>query len=515
MKKRLDRKIAISLIIAVPVISVAAVIFLFRSPIGAYFNGVFHKSIPISPEVVAVIEKTEAPEPEVSQNLAETKEAITKEPPKHPTSTGITGKTTQNSDGSKTTVVSDAGGSCPDLPSLASRNPTGTSPNNIEYSDKTGSYPSLGSTLKSYLSTNLLWSNEIGSMYKIVLEDAGNTGWEGQYCGAYSMTSKGDIVASYGYIILNTYYHKSSSVFTDYMKLTLSHEYGHHYTLSHKWIDLDLAANARFPDSYYSVRPLSKTTTATDYSKGWQNCDAEIVAEDYSYFYSGYGMQQMNISYGLALPSAGTKNWIQNLSSAQNSGGEAEAQIPATDQTPPTVSISQPSSGATLSGTFTFTASASDNIGVAKVGFYLNGTLLAEDGTAPYETSINTGSYDNGSYTLKAVAYDSKQSAETSVSVTFENAPDAEKPVVTITTPSTNPYSWVSGDLIIEARATDNKRVARMELFVNDQSVANRNGAYIGVSFAWFEGNFTNYIFKVKAYDAEGNVGEATVTISK
>ena len=514
MRKRLDRKIAIALIIAVPLISVAVVVFLFRSPISAYFNGIFHKPGPVPVEVAAVIEKTEAPAPEVNPDLAETKKTITKEPPKHPTSTSITGKTTQNPDGSKTTVIS-TGESCPDLPSLASRSPTGTSPNDIEYSDKTGSNPNLGSTLKSYLSTNLLWSNEISSMYKIVLEDAGNTGWEGQYCGAYRMTSQGDIVSSYGYIILNTYYRASSPIFTDYMKLTLAHEYGHHYTLSHKWVNLDLPADARFPDSYYSVRPLSKTTTATDYSKGWQNCDAEIVAEDYSYFYSGYGMQQMNISYGLSLPSAGIKTWLQNLSSAQKSGGEAEAQIPATDQTPPTVSISQPSSGSTLSGTFTFTASASDNIGVAKVGFYLNGTLIAEDGTAPYETSINTGSYDNGAYTLKAVAYDSKQSAETSINVTFQNAPDGEKPVVTISTPSANPYQWVSGDLVIEARAADNKKVAKMELFVNDESVAKRNGAYIGVSLSWFEGNFTNYIFKVKPYDAEGNVGEATVTISK
>ncbi len=352
-------------------------------------------------------------------------------------------------------------------------------------------------------------------MYKIVVEDAGDTGWEGEYCGAYSVNSRGDIISSYGYIILNVSYHKNSSILADYMKLTLSHEYGHHYTLSHKWVDLDSPAGTRFPDSYYTVRPLSKTTTATDYSKGWQNCDAEIAAEDYSYFFSGYGMQQMNQNYGLALPSSATKNWLESLSTAQKSGGQAQAQVPATDQTPPTISISAPTAGAALSGSFTFTASAADNIGVGKVGFYLNNTLIAEDATAPYETSINTEKYDNGNYTLKAVAYDSKQSTETSVNVSFNNGSDTEKPVITITTPKTNPYLWESGDLIVEATATDNRKVARMELFVNGRSVAKRDGEYIGVSFTYFEGNFTDYEFKIKAYDAAGNVSEATVTISK
>lgn len=507
--RRLDRKIAIISIFAVAALSAVTVLFLFRHPIKAYFDGIFHKVDP-AVSTANVITGT----PEKNSDLSGTKDAMSKEPPRYPT-TGMTVNTINNSDGTKTTKVSDASGSCTELSNLASRKPNGNSPNNIEYVDQTGSFPNLGNTLKSYLSANLLWSNEIGSMFKIVLEDAGDIGWEGQYCGAYSITSRGDIVSSYGYIILNSYYHKSSSLFADYMKLTLSHEYGHHYSLSHKWVDLDLPADTKFPDSYYNVRPLSKSVTTTDYSKGWQNCDSEIVAEDYSYFYSGYGLQQMHESFGLSLPSAGTKTWFENLSSAQKSGGGAAAQIPATDQTPPTVSISNPTNGATLTGTFTFSASASDNIGVTKVGFYINENLIAEDGTAPWETTIDTQKYDNSSYTLKAIAYDSKFSSESVISVLFNNPPDTEKPVVTITTPNANPYTWASGDLIVEATATDNKKISSMELFVNNRSVAKRDGGYIGVSFAYFEGHFENYKFLAKAYDAAGNVGEATVTISK
>src|SRR5258708_18493752 len=57
---------------------------------------------------------------------------------------------------------------------------------------------------------------------------------------------------------------------------------------------------------------------------------------------------------------------------------------PNPDTTPPTVSITSPSSGATVSGTITVTANASDNVGVAGVQFKLDGANLgAEDTTAP------------------------------------------------------------------------------------------------------------------------------------
>src|SRR6267154_6341248 len=64
---------------------------------------------------------------------------------------------------------------------------------------------------------------------------------------------------------------------------------------------------------------------------------------------------------------------------------------PPPDTTPPTVSITAPASGATVSGTTSVTASASDNVGVVGVQFKLDGSNLgAEDTTAPYSVSWNT-----------------------------------------------------------------------------------------------------------------------------
>lgn len=49
---------------------------------------------------------------------------------------------------------------------------------------------------------------------------------------------------------------------------------------------------------------------------------------------------------------------------------------PVSDTTPPTVSITSPSNSSTVSGTITITATASDNVGVANVQFYLDGVPL-------------------------------------------------------------------------------------------------------------------------------------------
>src|SRR5438046_131151 len=80
---------------------------------------------------------------------------------------------------------------------------------------------------------------------------------------------------------------------------------------------------------------------------------------------------------------------------------------PPPDTTPPTVSISSPANGATVSGTIPVTANASDNVGVAGVQFLLDGAALgAEDTAAPFGVSWNTATASRGSHTLTAIARD-------------------------------------------------------------------------------------------------------------
>jgi beta-lactamase superfamily II metal-dependent hydrolase len=93
------------------------------------------------------------------------------------------------------------------------------------------------------------------------------------------------------------------------------------------------------------------------------------------------------------------------------------------DTTLPVTSITAPLAGATVSGTTTVTASASDNIGVTKVEFYLDGALQSTDTTSPYSWSWNTTTAVNGSHSLTSKAYDAALNVgtSTSVSVTVSN----------------------------------------------------------------------------------------------
>jgi beta-lactamase superfamily II metal-dependent hydrolase len=93
------------------------------------------------------------------------------------------------------------------------------------------------------------------------------------------------------------------------------------------------------------------------------------------------------------------------------------------DTTPPTTSITAPLNGATVSGTTTVTASASDNVGVTKVEFYLDGALKSTDTTSPYSWSWDTTTATNGAHSLTSKAYDAALNVGTStaINVTVSN----------------------------------------------------------------------------------------------
>jgi uncharacterized membrane protein len=88
------------------------------------------------------------------------------------------------------------------------------------------------------------------------------------------------------------------------------------------------------------------------------------------------------------------------------------------DTTPPTTSITSPANNATVSGTVTVTASASDNVGVVKVEFYIDSVLKSTVTTSPYTFSWNTTTVANGSHTIFSKAYDAANNVGTSATVT-------------------------------------------------------------------------------------------------
>ena len=107
---------------------------------------------------------------------------------------------------------------------------------------------------------------------------------------------------------------------------------------------------------------------------------------------------------------------------------QAEAQgSVAADTTPPTVSLTSPSPGSTASHVVSLAATASDDVGVKAVEFFLDGsTSLGVDTTAPYLGEWDSTTASNGSHALTAVARDAagNRTTSTGVPVTTTN-PDS------------------------------------------------------------------------------------------
>jgi hypothetical protein len=94
---------------------------------------------------------------------------------------------------------------------------------------------------------------------------------------------------------------------------------------------------------------------------------------------------------------------------------------PAPDTTSPTVSITQPANGSKVTrlSTVTIKASAADNVGIAKVAFYVNGALKCVSPFAPYTCNWTVPSPRGVSYTIQTRAFDlSAKTSTSSVTVT-------------------------------------------------------------------------------------------------
>lgn len=470
----------------------------------------------------------------------EAKEKIAQNPPKLKTTKSIAGATKTNADGSKTVTVAESDINQEDLNRAAASQSRPSTPMQVVINDETGKNSSMIELLRQYLNSTLKWGNEISALKEIDIKEVGDTGWNGQYSGSYTVDPNGAVISAYGFIILNTSYEKDTDISLDYLKLTLSHEYGHHYSLYHKWVDANLPAGTRFPDSYYAVRPLSKSATRTDCSVDWSTCEPEIVAEDYSYLYSGYGYHAMAAAFGY--PSdPGTKNWFGNITAEMK--GEANystAIMPA--NSPPTLTITSPASSADITDKFLFAVTVADDRGIAKVIFSRDGQVLATLEKSPYEIIVDISALEDGIFTFKARADDiagstieksfslqinrssgnksNEQVAAnsnnplaggTSGDVTIDNI----QPSVTFTSPSDSPHAWAENSLTINISATDNVAVTRLELYINDQLVATEDSAFL--SRLWRNQGVPagNYTLKARANDAAGNTGENSVIVIK
>ncbi|MCP5477162.1 MAG: PHB depolymerase family esterase [Rhodanobacteraceae bacterium] len=137
--------------------------------------------------------------------------------------------------------------------------------------------------------------------------------------------------------------------------------------------------------------------------------------------------------YSYAWNSAAGANGTRRLQAravdaAGNVGSSAEFQVNVSggieDSTPPSVNLGFPGNGATVNGTITLAATATDDFGVASVEFFVDGASLGEGNQSaqagPWTLDWNSSSVSNGPHALSVVARDARgnQSIDDDTSVT-------------------------------------------------------------------------------------------------
>ena len=187
----------------------------------------------------------------------------------------------------------------------------------------------------------------------------------------------------------------------------------------------------------------------------------------------------------------------------------------APDTTAPTVSVTAPAAGATVSGAaVSLTANAADNVGVVGVQFKVDGTNVGtEDTTSPYAVSWNSTSVANGSHNITAVARDAAGNITTStaVAVTVTNtAPDTTAPTVSVTAPAAG--ATVSGAAVsLTANAADNVGVVGVQFKVDGTNVGTEDTTS-PYAVSWNSTSVANGSHNITAvaHDAAGNITTST-----
>ncbi|MFH1352060.1 MAG: Ig-like domain-containing protein [bacterium] len=196
---------------------------------------------------------------------------------------------------------------------------------------------------------------------------------------------------------------------------------------------------------------------------------------------------------------------------AYNTGGGSESkQISVTtDNSGPTVSITNPADGSISSGTVNVTAAVSDEHGISKVEFYIDGVLKFTDTSSPYGWNWVTTAYSESTHTVKITA-DDTLGHTTSIqhTVTVDNF---DPPAVSVTNPVNG--STVTATVDITADAAGVVEISRVEFYIDGILKSTDTSSPYGWSWDTTQYIDSTHTVKVIAYDAENQTSAGQITI--
>ncbi len=187
--------------------------------------------------------------------------------------------------------------------------------------------------------------------------------------------------------------------------------------------------------------------------------------------------------------------------------------VDTTDTEPPLIGIISPAAWSIVSGNVLIRTQVSDNIGVSKVVFYIDGDSLASDLDAPFEYLWNTNNFSDDYHSILAKAYDVGGNwANALITVRVSNdTTDREPPQIAIVSPAAWGRVW--GTVLVRCEVSDNRGVSRVVFYVDGDSVATVSSAPF--NYSWNTTNLTNdyHTLLAKAYDFAGNWANSLITV--
>lgn len=187
-----------------------------------------------------------------------------------------------------------------------------------------------------------------------------------------------------------------------------------------------------------------------------------------------------------------------------------------TDTTPPTVSVGLAQTTVPVGGTATVTATASDNVGVTRVEFYMDGNtaadLWATDTTAPYSYSWSPTLA--GTKIMSAKAFDAAGNSTVSgnITLTVGTTPpvDTTLPTVSLTAPANGATAAVGSALNITATASDNVGVTRVEFYRGTTLLSSDTTSPYAATWTPAAADAGAQSLTARAFDAAGNTRTST-----
>lgn len=186
------------------------------------------------------------------------------------------------------------------------------------------------------------------------------------------------------------------------------------------------------------------------------------------------GLMRLNETFSFTFNNPGTFRYF--CTPHRNAGMLGTVNVQGAANTPPSVTLTAPTSGTAFLTTdsITFSATATDNGSIAKVDFFSGSTLLSSDNSSPYSI---TASLPAGSHSITAKATDNLGASTTSAAITILVSAPNTPPSVSLTSPTAGSTFLASDTITFSATATDDGSIAKVDFFAGASLIGSDNSS--------------------------------------